>query len=77
MLFSSLHFLLFFLPLFFLCYFAVKKRRGRNLMLFLFSLLFYAWGEPLYVFPVEQYCQPLPFDNSSELPDMGIFSQVK
>ncbi len=50
MLFSSLHFLLFFLPLFFLCYFAVKKRRGRNLVLFLFSLLFYAWGEPLYVF---------------------------
>ena len=50
MLFSSLHFLLFFLPLFFLCYYAVKGRRGRNLVLFLFSLLFYAWGEPLYVF---------------------------
>ena len=49
MLFSSLHFLLFFLPLFFLCYFAAKKRRTRNLTLFLFSLLFYAWGEPLYV----------------------------
>jgi alginate O-acetyltransferase complex protein AlgI len=49
MLFSSLIFLLLFLPVFFLCYHAVKKRRGRNALLFVFSLLFYAWGEPVYV----------------------------
>ena len=49
MLFSSLHFLLFFLPVFFLCYYGAKKRRTRNLLLFFFSLIFYAWGEPVYV----------------------------
>ena len=49
MLFSSLVFLLLFLPVFFLCYFAAKKRRTRNALLFVFSLLFYAWGEPVYV----------------------------
>ena len=50
MLFSSLTFLFLFLPLFFLTYFIVKGRKGRNLVLFLFSLVFYAWGEPLYLF---------------------------
>lgn len=49
MLFSSLVFLLFFLPLFFLCYFLVRKRAARNAVLFGFSLFFYAWGEPLYL----------------------------
>ncbi len=49
MLFSSLEFLGFFLPVFLLVYFLCPKRQ-RNLVLFLFSLLFYAWGEPVYVF---------------------------
>ena len=49
MLFSSLVFLFLFLPVFFLSYHAAKKRRTRNALLFLFSLLFYAWGEPVYV----------------------------
>ncbi|MCR4614942.1 MAG: hypothetical protein K5756_02180, partial [Clostridiales bacterium] len=49
MLFSSLHFLLLFLPVFFVCYYAEKKRKTKNAVLFAFSLLFYAWGEPLYV----------------------------
>ena len=49
MLFSSLIFLLLFLPVFFLCYHTAKKRRARNALLFVFSLLFYAWGEPVYV----------------------------
>lgn len=31
-----------------LIYFAVP-RQGKNTVLFLFSLLFYAWGEPIYV----------------------------
>jgi alginate O-acetyltransferase complex protein AlgI len=50
MLFSSLTFLCFFFPVFFLLYFAAKKRRTRNFILLVFSLVFYAWGEPLYIF---------------------------
>ncbi|MCL2096138.1 MAG: MBOAT family protein [Oscillospiraceae bacterium] len=50
MLFSSLPFLFAFLPLFFMIYFIVKKRTVRNLVLLIFSLIFYAWGEPVYVF---------------------------
>lgn len=50
MLFSSLPFLFSFLPLFFIIYFLVKKRAIRNIVLLIFSLLFYAWGEPVYVF---------------------------
>ena len=48
MVFSSLTFLLCFLPAVLLVYFAVP-RQGKNAVLFLFSLLFYAWGEPVYV----------------------------
>lgn len=48
MVFSSLTFLLLFLPSVLLIYFAVP-RQGKNAVLFLFSLLFYAWGEPVYV----------------------------
>ena len=49
MLFSSLTFLYFFLPAVLLCYFAAPKR-FKNAVLLGFSLLFYAWGEPKYVF---------------------------
>ena len=48
MVFSSLSFLTLFLPLTILLYFAVP-RRWRNLVLLLVSLLFYAWGEPVYI----------------------------
>lgn len=48
MVFSSLIFLFFFLPLSLLFYFIVPKR-WRNLVLLAVSLLFYAWGEPIYV----------------------------
>ncbi len=37
------------MSLFFLCYFLSKKRAVRNFWLFIFSLVFYAWGEPLYI----------------------------
>lgn len=50
MLFSSLPFLFCFLPLFFILYFAVNKRSIRNYILLGFSLIFYGWGEPLYIF---------------------------
>ncbi len=48
MVFSSLTFLQVFLPLCLLIYF-VLPRGWRNTALFLFSLVFYAWGEPVYV----------------------------
>lgn len=48
MLFSSLPFLYGFLPCVLLVY-VLSPRRWRNGVLFLFSLLFYAWGEPRYV----------------------------
>ena len=50
MLFSSLPFLFYFLPLFFILYFTAKKRNTRNYVLLAFSLVFYAWGEPVYIF---------------------------
>ncbi|MDE5564196.1 MAG: MBOAT family protein [Oscillospiraceae bacterium] len=46
MIFSSLIFLYLFFPLCILGYSAVKSIRARNVVLILFSLLFYAWGEP-------------------------------
>lgn len=48
MVFSSIAFLYFFLPAVLALYFAVP-RRFKNLVLFLLSLLFYAWGEPVYI----------------------------
>ena len=49
MVFSSLTFLFLFLPLVMLLYYAMPWRRGRNLVLLVFSLVFYAWGEPKYI----------------------------
>ena len=48
MVFSSAVFLLLFLPLTLLLYFAAPKKL-KNGLLFLVSLLFYAWGEPVYI----------------------------
>ena len=50
MVFSSLLFIYFFLPIFLICYFVIKNRKYRNLVLLLFSLIFYAYGEPIYSF---------------------------
>ena len=48
MVFSSIPFLYYFLPAVILCYFLFPKRL-KNTVLLLFSLVFYAWGEPKYV----------------------------
>lgn len=48
MVFSSLIFLFRFLPVFFTIYLLASKRY-RNGVLFLGSLVFYAWGEPIYI----------------------------
>lgn len=62
MVFSDLFFLFVFLPLFILCYlfatlidkrvniFNLSQMAVRNAVLVAFSLVFYAWGEPVYVF---------------------------
>lgn len=54
MLFSSLNFLLIFLPLLFICYFAIPKRfvAARRYVLMVFSFIFYACGEPIYFFAI-------------------------
>ena len=46
MVFSSIPFLFYFLPLFFGLYYALP---WRNAIILLASLLFYAWGEPRYI----------------------------
>lgn len=48
MVFSSVSFLFYFLPVIFILYFLAPRKR-RNLVLFLGSLFFYAWGEPVYI----------------------------
>ena len=48
MLFSGIPFLFYFLPAVLILYFLVP-RKGRNAVLLVSSLLFYAWGEPKYV----------------------------
>ncbi len=63
MVFSDLFFLFSFLPAFALCYLpgglfdrkeskrtGIASNRAKNLVLVAFSLIFYAWGEPVYVF---------------------------
>ena len=49
MLFSSITFLYYFLPITMILYILAPKKL-KNFVLFLASLVFYAWGEPKYVF---------------------------
>jgi len=60
MLFSSVTFLYYFLPIVLVLYFLTPTPKGslrlRNLVLFLASLVFYAWGEPIYVLLMVGQC---------------------
>ena len=49
MVFSSLIFLYAFFPLSLLFYCIVPGKKAKNVVLLIFSLIFYAWGEPKYV----------------------------
>ncbi len=49
MVFSSLFFLYLFLPLNLVVYYFAKTTKARNIVLLIFSLIFYTWGEPIYV----------------------------
>lgn len=48
MIFSSLTFLFVFLPIILIVYY-ISTRKIRNAILFIGSLVFYAWGEPVYI----------------------------
>ncbi len=50
MVFSKLFFIYFFLPLCLFAYALAKGTKAKNIVLIIFSLIFYAWGEPVYVF---------------------------
>ncbi len=49
MIFASLLFLFIFLPLNLILYFAIPNIKAKNAVLIAFSLIFYAWGEPVWV----------------------------
>lgn len=49
MVFSNLIFLYLFLPVCLIAYFFCPGIRAKNAVLILFSLIFYAWGEPVYL----------------------------
>ena len=49
MVFADLFFLYIFLPICLIAYFAARSLNAKNIVLIVFSLLFYAWGEPIYV----------------------------
>ena len=50
MVFSNLIFLYLFLPLCLAAYFLCRSIPAKNAVLIVFSLIFYAWGEPVYLF---------------------------
>ena len=50
MVFSSLVFLFLFLPICLIAYFLSPTLKIKNLVLLAFSIFFYAWGEPIWVF---------------------------
>ena len=49
MIFADLFFLYFFMALCFIAYFICRKTVYRNWVLIVFSMIFYAWGEPKMV----------------------------
>ncbi|MGN0667022.1 MAG: MBOAT family O-acyltransferase [Huintestinicola sp.] len=49
MVFSDIFFLFEFLPVFLIAYYAARKPAYQNIVLIIFSLIFYAWGEPVWV----------------------------
>ena len=51
MVFSSIVFLLYFLPLFFLVYYSVSERY-KNYVILAASIVFYSWGAPKFVFVI-------------------------
>lgn len=51
MVFSSIFFILYFLPIFLFTYYAVSKKY-KNIVILLFSIFFYSWGAPKFIFVI-------------------------
>ena len=68
MVFSSLTFLFLYLPLTLLVYF-LSPLRWRNFVLLVVSLLFYGWGEPVYI--VIMFLSII-IDYTHGLPEVGV-----
>ena len=49
MVFSTLPFVYFFLPICLILYFFMPKLKAQNIVLLIMSLVFYAWGEPVWI----------------------------
>lgn len=49
MVFSSSVFLLAFMPIVIILYYLVPGQAAKNVFLLIASLVFYAWGEPIYI----------------------------
>ncbi len=49
MVFASLNFLFFFLAINLILYYLIKNKTFRNVLLTVMSLVFYAWGEPIWI----------------------------
>ena len=49
MVFADLFFIYLFLPLCLISYLLAKKLKVKNIVLIIFSVIFYAWGEPVWV----------------------------
>jgi alginate O-acetyltransferase complex protein AlgI len=51
MVFSSILFLVYFLPIFFIIYYAAPKA-AKNIVILVGSIFFYAWGAPKFIFVI-------------------------
>ena len=51
MVFSSVVFVLYFLPVFLILYFVID-RRYKNILILVSSIFFYAWGAPKFIFVI-------------------------
>src|SRR5271166_2844340 len=71
MVFSSVTFLFYFLPIFIACYFLTPTVAGKNVVTLVFSLVFYAWGDPRFLSIllfsiVFNYAAAIVIDNRNE-----------
>ncbi len=81
MVFSSLIFLYIFLPLNLILYYISKNAQYRNLLLIAFSLTFYAWGEPFWIFLMifsafVDYCNALFIEHYRKWAFVGLISTL-
>lgn len=81
MVFSSLVFLYFFLPISIIFYFIVESIKVKNLILLIFSFIFYSWGEPVWVVlllfsGLLDYCNGLLIDKYRGIKSVRLFGLI-